>query len=82
MEIQELEHMVVEDHGPKKGMAPQLKPQINPLFFPFATCLPNISMPQDYDLKAGHDVMLKARSQAAPMGRKLNDKLDKPELSL
>jgi len=43
-EVLGLEHMVVEDHGPKKGMAPRLKPQFNPLFFPFATCLPNFSM--------------------------------------
>ena len=39
-EVQGPERMVVEDHGPKKGMAPRLKPQINPLFFPFAMCLP------------------------------------------
>ena len=39
-EVQGPERMAVEDHGPKKGMAPQLKPQITPLFFPFATCLP------------------------------------------
>jgi len=50
-EVQRLEHMVVADHGPKKGMAPQLKPHFNPLFFPFATCLPNILLPQDYDLE-------------------------------
>ena len=44
------EHMVVEDHEPKKGMAPRLKPQIKPLFFPFATCLPDVSaLPDSYD---------------------------------
>jgi len=79
-EGQGLEHMVVEDHGPKKGMAPQLKPQFKPLFFPFATCLPNISMPQDYDLKARHNATLKAYSQASLMGRELNDNQDKSEL--
>jgi len=74
--------MVVEDHRPKKGMAPRLKPQFNPLFFPFATCLPDFSIPQDYDLKAGQDATLKAYSQASLMGRELNDNQDKPELSL
>jgi len=80
--VQGLEHMVVEDHGPKKGMALRLKPQFNPLFFPFATCLPNISMLQDYDPKAGHNETLKTRPQASPMGRELNDNQNKPELSL
>ena len=76
------EHMVVADHGPKKGMAPRLKPQFNPLFFPFATCLPNISMPQDHDLKAGHNTTRKARSQASLMGGESNDNQDKLEQSL
>jgi len=61
-EVQGLEHMVMADHRPKKGMAPQLKPQFNPLFFPFATCLPNFSIPQDYDPKEGHNVTLEAHS--------------------
>ena len=53
VEVQGSEHMVMADHGPKKGMAPQLKPQFSPLFFPFATCLPTCSTPQDYNLKEG-----------------------------
>jgi len=81
VEVQGLEHMVMEDHGPKKGMAPQLKPQFNPLFFPFAMCLPNFSIPQDYDLKEGHNVTLKAHSQTSPIGRESNDNQDKLELS-
>ena len=49
-EVQGPERMVVEDHRPKKGMAPRLKPQINPLFFPFATCLPTASaLPDSYN---------------------------------
>ena len=48
-EVQGPEHMVMEDHGPKKGMAPRLKPQMMPLFFPFATCLPTASaLPREY----------------------------------
>jgi len=80
-EVQGLEHMVVVDHGPKKGMAPRLKPQINPLFFPFATCLPTFSTPQDHDLKEGRDVTLKAHSQSSLMGKESNDSQDKPKLS-
>jgi len=81
VEVQGLEHMVVADHGPKKGMAPQLKPQFNPLFFPFATCLPSFSTPQDYDLKAKQNVTPKAYSQTLPIGRESNDNQDKLELS-
>jgi len=80
-EVQEPEHMVVEDHGPKKGMTPQLKPQINPLFFPFATCLPTFSMPRDHDLKEGRNITRKAYFQNTLMGRESNDNQDKQELS-
>jgi len=75
-----LERMVVADHGPKKGMAPRLKTQFNPLFFPFATCLPNTSMPRDYDHQAKHNVTPKAHSQTSPMGREANDNQNKLEL--
>jgi len=79
--VQGLEHMVMADHGPKKGMAPQFKPQFKPLFFPFAMCLPTFSTPQDHDLKEGHNVTLKAHSQSSPMGRESNDNRDKQKLS-
>jgi len=75
--VQGLEHMVVADHGPKKGMAPQF----NPLFFPFATCLPTFSIPQNYDLKEGCNITLKAHFQMSPMGMKSNDNQDKLELN-
>jgi len=81
-EVQGLEHMVVEDHGPKKGMAPQLKPHFNPLFFPFTTGLPNFSIPQDHDPKTECNETPIAHSQVSFMGRELNDNQDKPELSL
>jgi len=76
VEGQGLEHMVMADHGPKKGMAPQLKPQFNPFFFPFAMCLPAFSTPQDYNLKEGHNRTIKAHSQTSPMGRESNDELE------
>jgi len=79
-EAQRLEHMVVEDHGPKKGMTLRLKPQFNPLFFPFATCLPTFSTPPDYDLKEGHNVTWKAHSQTSPIGRESNNNQSKLEL--
>jgi len=82
VEVQGLEHMVVADHDPKKGMALQLKPQFNPLFFPFAMCLPNISTPWDYDLKTGHNITLKAHSLASPIGRESDNNQNKLELSL
>jgi len=78
MEVQALEHIVVEDHGPKKGMAPRLKPQFKPLFFPFATCLPTFSEPQGYDLKEGRGV---THSQSSLMGKEANNSQDKQELS-
>ena len=88
VEVQGLEHMVVEDHGPKKGMTPRLKhmtprlkPQFNPLFFPFATCLPTVSILQNHDLKEECDVTLKAHSQSSPMGREPNGNQNKQELS-
>jgi len=77
---QGLEHMVVEDHGPKKGMAPQSKPQFNPLFFPFATCLPDFSIPQDYDLKEKRNSTPEAHAQTLTMGRESNDNQNKHEL--
>jgi len=78
-EVQGLEHMVVEDHGPKKGMAPRLKPQFNPLFFPFATCLPNISTLSNH--KTEWRMTPEADSQTSPMGRESNEKQIKFELT-
>jgi len=80
VEVQGLGHMVVEDHGPKKGMAPRLKPQFNPLFFPFAMCLPDSSMPQDYDLKEGRNRTPKVHSQTPLNGRESNNEPAKSEL--
>jgi len=76
VEVQGSEHMVMADHGPKKGMAPRLKPQFNPLFFPFAMCLPDFSIPRDYDLKERCNSTPKAHSQTLLTGTESNEKLE------